>query len=129
MESAQDFIERYLREMRELRQEWRQLVTRVHHRFYSADYEKQVCNSHAEHAKRIETFVSAEASKISATVITSQPFGKSKQQRCRYYLAFSADEWRITNRENECLMCHGLGYNQIDEKPCLICHGKGWNPL
>ncbi len=126
METAQDFMERYLREKAKLQQVARQSNMSLHQQFFTEDYVKVLHNWQTSQGNIPESFVSAEVSDIAAKIITVRATGKL-DQRYRYHLAFAEGKWKITSQERACFLCHGTGKG--NNTPCQVCDGKGWTHL
>jgi hypothetical protein len=123
METAQEFIERYLREKSEIFQASRQRSEDLHQKFFGEDYLKIIQDWQDTHRHGPESFEIADASDTSAKITTIKVFN-NKQERVRYYLKFSAETWKITNQERECFLCNGAGGK--NKAACKLCNGNGW---
>jgi hypothetical protein len=126
METAQEFMERYLREKVEMQQFARKRSLSVYQKFFTEEYVNRVNDFQTFRAQNLETLVIAEVSDTSAKIITSGLDAK-KQQRFRYHLELAGEAWKINGQERECFFCGGTG--QQDRGTCSHCEGKGWREL
>ena len=123
MQSAQEFIECFLREQADLNKASRARLRPFREKFFAQDYLKFYQDWEAVCEKNEEKFSMAEVYDESAQIITTSMIGK-RQQRYRYHLRVSAGQWKIFKRENECFACRGgsRGSNET----CPVCGGAGW---
>jgi hypothetical protein len=127
MESAQDFMESYLREHAQLSETYQRLSRPIDEKFLAPDYLKLYLDRRARRQQNPEKLLSVDSSHEIAKVITTAPSAGMPRQY-RYHLRRSAASWQIHEIEWECLLCHGSG--RRGESRCDICEGTGWrDPL
>jgi len=123
MESAQEFIQRYLSEKISLNSLLYQTGAPFNRKYFTNDYFKYYADFRAKREANPEEFVSIEVGEQTARVITSERFD-GRQNRSRYNLCMSDDLWKIASKESECFVCHGSG--RRGDRECHVCEGKGW---
>ena len=126
METAQEFIERYLHEKSQISQVTRQSTTALNQKFFRQDYLKHLQEWQDTLGHISESIVRADVSETSVKIFTVTVIGKT-QYHYRYHLVFAAEAWKITNQERECLLCNGTG--QKNGVVCPICKGEVWSQL
>jgi hypothetical protein len=125
MQSAEQFMELFLREQAKVGAAARDLYQPFEERFYEPDYLALHTDSRAEREKKRETLLTAEDYGEIAKAITTGRGGVPK--RYRYHLRRFGTSWRIQEREWECLLCQGTGKQRDD--PYETCHGTGWKDM
>ena len=123
METAQEFIQRYLSEKASLSSLLYKTGAPFYQKYFTSDYLKYSADFRAKREANPEAFVSIEVGEQTARVITSEQFD-SRQIRSRYNLCVSDGQWKMSNKEAECFACHGSGHRA--DKQCHVCEGKGW---
>jgi hypothetical protein len=123
METAQQFIESYLREKAALHVEQGRLMEPFNRKYFTEDYMKPLLDLFASRQKNPEKFTSMEISDEATQIITTDCFGKM-QHRSRYHLRVSGGRWKIFKKEAECPICQNKSLN--DKKECRFCGGVGW---
>ncbi len=123
MESAQEFIQRFLSEKAKLHSLMFKTGAPFYQTYFTSDYFKYYSDFYAKREASPEEFVSIEVGEQTARVITSEPFDK-RQNRSRYNLCVSDGRWKISSKESECFVCHGSGVR--GDKKCHVCEGIGW---
>jgi hypothetical protein len=123
MESAQEFIQRYLTEKAKLHILQFETGAPFYRNFYSKEHFKFLFDFFKKREANPEQFVSIESGEQTARVFTVKAYDK-RQDRHRYNLCVSDGRWVISSAESECFACHGSGFRR-DQK-CNICDGKGW---
>jgi hypothetical protein len=123
MESAQEFVERYLAEQAVAEQAGHRWSEAMYERFYSAEYQTYFVDAHVRRQKNLETFSRAEISDGKVIVITTR-LRFRREHRRRYLLRSVNSQWEIYGAEDECFACRGTG--RKDEKACTFCEGVGW---
>jgi hypothetical protein len=124
MQSAQEFMENFLCESKEIHRATRQLYRPFQDKFFSKEYVKHFEDFETNRENNPETIENVEVSDDSAKVIVVRLSG-SKQRRFRYQLRISRSTWEIHMQEMECGSCNGKGYMSIGV-PCNRCNGAGW---
>jgi hypothetical protein len=123
METAQEFIERYLNEKASLNGLLYRTGAPFYQKYFMNAYFKHYSDFRAKREANPEMFESIEINDQTARVITSERFD-SRLIRSRYNLSVSDGQWKISSKESECFICHGSGHR--GEQECHVCEGKGW---
>src|SRR5579871_6227759 len=100
METAQDFIKRYLIAKAENALDCRQDSKAFRSEHYAEDFLKQMDDWATARGRNQEAFESAEVTATSAKITTNRVSGKASH-RSRYILAPDGKTWKITRLESE----------------------------
>ena len=125
MQTAEQFMELFLREQDKVGAAVRDLYRPFEERFFEPDYLALYTDSRAAREKKRETLLTAEDYGEIADAITTRRGGVPK--RYRYHLRRFGTTRRIQERERECLLCQGTGKQHGDS--CETCHGTGWKDM
>jgi len=123
MESANDFMVRFLHDKAQAEQEASRCHRLLEQAFFAPDYQKLIVDRKARRGKTPEQIKSVEVSDGCAKVITSGP-SRRTPKHYRYHLCQSGQSWQINEIEWECILCHGVG--MFGSGACQACEGKGW---
>jgi hypothetical protein len=123
MQSAQEFIESFLREKAEALRSSRNTHRQLREKFFSKEIVQFYSKWEEERDKNPESVSIIEITDNTASFITSELI-REKLWRNRHHLRFSENKWEIHKMEAECFVCKGTG-NHAD-KPCRVCGGIGW---
>jgi DnaJ-class molecular chaperone len=123
MQTAEEFMQSYLRDKAEMQQFQHEKIKEFHRKYFGESYIKYLSDWQDAKKHNPEIFVSIELSRLSAKAITSEPLGNTQQRYC-YDLVVSGQGWKIERKTWECFACRGIGRG--DRNICNVCNGKGW---
>ena len=121
METAEEFIRRYLQMKADLRGAMSKAYVPFYEKYFTNDWNNY--RSDVDAKRRDEEFVTIEMGDQTARAITIEPF-KNMENRRRYILCVVDGQWKISGKESECFNCHGSG--KYGDLKCTICDGVGW---
>jgi hypothetical protein len=117
MESAEEFVRRYLREKADRERSLFKAGVVFYEKYFTNDWNKYRLDFDAE--RQDEHLISIEVSDQIAHFITIHPY-KDFENRSRYLLCVVDNHWKISSKQSECIDCRGRGNN------CSACDGSGW---
>jgi hypothetical protein len=123
MQSAQEFIESFLREKAEALRSFRQINLDLRKKYFAKDILEYHTKWEEERNKNPASASIIEITDNTGSFITTEVIRK-KLWRHRYHLRLSDSKWEIYKEETECFLCKGTG--QHADKPCHHCDGVGW---
>jgi len=123
MESAEEFINKYLNEKAELSSLLFKNRLPFLHKYFEEDYVNLELDFHRTREANLETLESIESGEHRTRFITKESFPK-KEFRHRYTISVSDKTWKISGKEAECFACKGNG--QQGSQKCHFCNGNGW---
>jgi rubrerythrin len=124
MQSAQEFMNAFLREQAELLRGIRRQNRDLYEKFFTKDLLALISDWHEVRDKNPQSFALAEVTDNSARVTTTELIS-GRQSRHRYHLRKSSENWEIYKKEGECPLCGGSGNR--NGQSCRSCGGIGWN--
>jgi hypothetical protein len=125
METAPEFMQRFLREKIASQKAGHQINKSLLEKFYGDDYMEYFLSwqdAREKKPERLETVETAESS-ATAIAITKDPFSRH-QQRYRYHLRADGADWKIDGKEWECFACRDTASG--GRPNCQFCAGTGW---
>jgi hypothetical protein len=126
-QTAQEFMESYLREKAELMKTDNKMRGAFEEKFYSEAIMKYIYPSRErtlEMNRDMLLAVAVDGDEAKA-VTTKPPVGSDEiQPMQRYHLRRAGKRWRIFCTESTCMNCNGSG--RIPKGSCAICGGTGW---
>lgn len=123
VQSAQEFIEHYLRNKAEVQRSHFQLHKVSYEKYFTENLLSYYLDWERQRREKPEKFIGVEVSGNSAKAITIEDFGE-RQQRHRYILLAMGETWKIESIQWECFACKGTG--KRNDKTCHLCNGVGW---
>jgi len=123
MQSAQEFIESFLREKAVVFRLTRQACHQFDKKFFSESIVTCRSNWNEDRNRNLESVSLIDTSNDTVSFITTELIFR-RTHRKRYHLRISENKWEIHKQEDECFLCKGTGLSA--EKPCRHCHGIGW---
>jgi hypothetical protein len=121
MESAEEFIRKYLREKSDMAKLSFKTHTPFYEKYFTDDWNEYRSDSNAQ--RQAEEFVSIEVGDQTAHAITIESF-KGWENRSRYILCVIEGQWKISRKESKCIKCRGSG--KYGSSECSVCDGTGW---
>jgi hypothetical protein len=121
MQSAEEFMQCYLRERGEMDDASYKRSLVLHRKFFTEEVVKRLPGWHAQMGP--ETFVSLETSDTGTSAFTTQ-IALERELRRRYLLKQSGTSWQICRVEMGCNLCDATG--QKGTAACPLCKGAGW---
>lgn len=123
-QTAQEFMDSYLREKAELMKLDHRVRGAFEEKFYSEEIMKHSYYSREKNEELNREMLSEIAvdGDVAKVVTTMPAVGRKATQR--YHLRMAGERWQICCSESPCIHCNGPG--QIAKGFCSRCGGTGW---
>lgn len=124
METAQEFMERYLKEAAGTQKAVFSNYISLFKSFHTAECLERFLKTQSDRENNLEKLEMVEEHNGSVKAFTTEQF-ETLNFRRRYHLLLQDTIWKITRTDYACSLCAGTGKKR-DSTECSFCKGTGW---